>query len=64
MRALFIALALAACSQPQEQVELDHPSPEPSSFTVERACPNPETEFDTFVSPEGQIYAYCKPRKA
>lgn len=64
MRALFIALALAACSQPQEQVELDHPSPEPSSFTVERACPDPDTEFDTEVTAEGHIYARCKPRES
>lgn len=61
MRALTALLFLAACSQ-QPEPALEHPSPEPSSFIVERACPDASTEFDTYVAPDGRIYVECKPQ--
>lgn len=62
MRALFALVFLAACSERQEPVVLEHPSPEPSAFLVERRCPDPNTEFDTYVAPDGRIYGECKPK--
>lgn len=63
MRALVALVFLAACSQP-EQVQLDYPAPEPSSGLAERTCPDPNTEFDTYVAPDGRIYVECKPRES
>lgn len=60
-RAVAIVACLSACAEPQQQVKLDHPSPEPSSFLVERACPDPETRLDSYITEEGHVQGVCVP---
>lgn len=59
MRALTLTLAVCACTP--EPVQLDQPSPEPSTGIVERACPDPETRLDSYITEEGHVQGVCVP---
>ncbi len=64
MRTLIAIAFLTACTEPAQTVALDHPSPEPSTFTVERACPDPRTELSSRIAWDGTVVKECIPVEA